>query len=44
MGTKLITTSAKEYKSIISTPGHSSQYRGEGADTYFSGSLNDIAW
>jgi hypothetical protein len=35
-------TSAKEYSNMISTPGHSSQYLGEGCSAYNAGSLKDI--
>lgn len=37
-------TSAKEYNNIIRTPGHKSQYRGDGVVTYFAGSLKDSDW
>lgn len=40
-GPSVKATSAKEYTNMINTPGHKSQYRGEGVLMNVAGSLND---
>lgn len=43
IGARVKTTSAMEYINMIRTPGHKSQYLGEGLATYNSGSEKDMA-